>query len=82
MTKTLCMLKVESQAANKSESNQTKTVLRATKKSLPEWRSSAEIVKSITEKRIVEEKNAGCKKDLYNATDNMRETSKKSKYLA
>ena len=40
--------------------------------SSPELRYSAEILKSITKKqRIVKEKNAGCKQDLYNAIDNM-----------
>ena len=44
-----------------------------TKNATPEWQSSAEIVKRITDKRTVEEKNAGRKQDLNDAANSMRD---------
>ena len=56
----------------------------ATNNASPAWRSSAEIVKSITDKHNIREKNARCKQDKSSATDNIREetkTNQDGKYL-
>ena len=56
-----------------------------TKNATTEWQSSAEIVKRITDKRTVEEKNAGRKQDLNDAANSMRDefdNIPKSKYIA